>query len=241
MRAKVKTSSKKHAHLLVFVGALIVFLTFIIKDGFRERWKETAETIDRAQYLYTIRDDIRQVKIGPSDLGSYERRPGDPLLRPLDAYNSFWIELRATQNILTKDEVSLANIVILVVTLPEDDPNRHEAANIHDDLNSLRSQVLAAETAAMGKLPYLVDPNPKQKQDVLAAAGEQGWIAASNRLDLRVQKLAIVVLHKAEELRRENDYYSNRAWWISALLFGLGLGLGLLGKVYGVPEAAGSE
>jgi hypothetical protein len=46
---------------------------------------------------------------------------------------------------------------------------------------------------------------------------------------------------QAEQIRRRNNAYAHIAWWASALLFAFGWGLGLLGKLYGVPEAAGGE
>lgn len=56
----------------------------------------------------------------------------------------------------------------------------------------------------------------------------------SNDYDDFVQRL----LKSAEYTRSREETYSKWAWWASATLFALGWGLGLVGKLYGVPEAA---
>jgi hypothetical protein len=59
MWKKFEVWSKKHAHLLVFFGALVVFLTFVVKEGIGEHFRAVADAIDRARELYSIRTEIR--------------------------------------------------------------------------------------------------------------------------------------------------------------------------------------
>jgi hypothetical protein len=47
------------------------------------------------------------------------------------------------------------------------------------------------------------------------------------------------VLFVAEGTQAQNELLARFAWWISTCLYAFGWGLGLLGKLYGVPEAAG--
>jgi hypothetical protein len=54
---KLSSFIKRHNRLLSFIGALIVFVTFIVKDNLREHWKGTADAIDMAQYMYAIHVD----------------------------------------------------------------------------------------------------------------------------------------------------------------------------------------
>jgi hypothetical protein len=55
-----KTFSKRQTHLLIFAGALIVFSTFIVKEGLRDYWRETAEAIDTAQYIYSLKTKLSE-------------------------------------------------------------------------------------------------------------------------------------------------------------------------------------
>ena len=68
MRKRLELFLRANSHLLVVVGALIVFLTFVIKEGLREHWKGTADAIETAEYFYPlmaqtaeIRQEVRKV------------------------------------------------------------------------------------------------------------------------------------------------------------------------------------
>ncbi len=56
-----------------------------------------------------------------------------------------------------------------------------------------------------------------------------------------VVQATLVGLSEAEVIRRRDERLATRAWWLSMFLFTVGWGLGLLGKLYGVPEAAGGD
>src|ERR1700722_16744485 len=51
---------KQHARLLAFIGAIIVFATFVVKENLEEGWRHVADVIDTAQYMYGIRSDTRR-------------------------------------------------------------------------------------------------------------------------------------------------------------------------------------
>lgn len=42
-----------------FVGALIVFVTFVFKEGFRERLKELEDSLEAADSMFIVRRDVR--------------------------------------------------------------------------------------------------------------------------------------------------------------------------------------
>jgi hypothetical protein len=48
---------KKHHHLFAFVGALLVFLTFVVKEGLQERVRSVVDSLQRAEDIFTIRTD----------------------------------------------------------------------------------------------------------------------------------------------------------------------------------------
>src|SRR6266403_3978578 len=43
---------KRHANLLVFAGAFIVFVTYVVREGLYEHWTETAKSIETARDVY---------------------------------------------------------------------------------------------------------------------------------------------------------------------------------------------
>jgi hypothetical protein len=52
-----KSFFKRHARFVSFAGALIVFLTFVVKENLLESWKSTATAYDTALSIYSIRAD----------------------------------------------------------------------------------------------------------------------------------------------------------------------------------------
>ncbi len=53
---------RRHGRLLPYLGALIVFLTFVVKEGLGEHWRRFAETIDSAQNRYSAQVDARNMR-----------------------------------------------------------------------------------------------------------------------------------------------------------------------------------
>ncbi|MFZ1007470.1 MAG: hypothetical protein WAN65_11570 [Candidatus Sulfotelmatobacter sp.] len=49
---------KKHSRLVAFAGALVVFTTFVLKEGFRDYLKDLVDTVDKAETLFSVRHEI---------------------------------------------------------------------------------------------------------------------------------------------------------------------------------------
>jgi hypothetical protein len=64
VQRKGPTILAKHSHLFQFVGALLVFLTFICHEVLHDRWKDLADAIDATRSTMLIRKDIEQTNIG---------------------------------------------------------------------------------------------------------------------------------------------------------------------------------
>ena len=50
---------QKHNKSLAFIGALIVFTTFIVKEDLREYWKRTADAIETYKRAYSSQSDMQ--------------------------------------------------------------------------------------------------------------------------------------------------------------------------------------
>jgi hypothetical protein len=59
-RQRLKTFFRRHNQWLTIIGALIVFLTFVVNDILRERLKDMASSIANAQDVLSIRTDIQR-------------------------------------------------------------------------------------------------------------------------------------------------------------------------------------
>jgi|HubBroStandDraft_6_1064221.scaffolds.fasta_scaffold1225666_2 hypothetical protein len=51
------TGLRKHSRLLTFIGALIVFTTFIVKEGMREHLKSVGDSLEIGDYMFALRED----------------------------------------------------------------------------------------------------------------------------------------------------------------------------------------
>jgi hypothetical protein len=83
-----------------------------------------------------------------------------------------------------------------------------------------------------------VDQAPEGK---LAVTQENCDFEAISNLHDAASKFVDTTLIRAESVRKMNEIRAEDAKWISGFLFTLGWGLGLVGKLYGVPEAAGGD
>jgi len=72
-------------------------------------------------------------------------------------------------------------------------------------------------------------------------AGHAKLIGLAIRLNDKSTSVYKAVFEQAKTRLRLFKKWTDWSWWISAFLFALGWGLGLLGRLYGVPEAAGGN
>lgn len=57
---RVSRFIRRHNRSLTFVGALIVFATFVVKEGFRDHLKGLVKQIDNATSVFVIRQDTER-------------------------------------------------------------------------------------------------------------------------------------------------------------------------------------
>jgi len=80
----------RHSRLLIFVGALIVFVTFLVKESLRERLKDLVDSIDTAQSVFVAEQENQQMSQGLAEIYrisvvSYDNMH-NPARQPGEAY-----------------------------------------------------------------------------------------------------------------------------------------------------------
>lgn len=122
MRKKLELFLRAHSHLLVVVGALIVFLTFVIKEGVGEHWRGTAEAIETAEYFYPLLTQTAEIKKEVKKVEDQQRKTADPAsANLLTHFSLFKIDtdvLSDELNHLNDLEMSAANRRVLIDVLP---------------------------------------------------------------------------------------------------------------------------
>lgn len=247
MRAKLESYFKKHAPLLVFFGTLIVFFTFVFKEGLSDYWNRLAEAIDTAQYMYSVRADT-----------SAETQHFERLLREIQEtqglVRSRGKELPSGEETILENvgraeigngevSTSLSALRTLVDKLPNQDTNRVKLAELSKRVQEIQNDALdIVRLATPAGLRGSRNDRTKQLNESISHAVDLEECLFLKLGELREDSETLVanVLNDAEDVRKRNSTYSKAAWWISAVLFAFGSGLGLLGKLYGVPGAVGS-
>src|SRR5215469_7882732 len=54
---------KTNSALLIFLGALIVFLTFIVKEGIADTYRDSVATLEQAQNTFALRQEIGHLRV----------------------------------------------------------------------------------------------------------------------------------------------------------------------------------
>jgi hypothetical protein len=252
MNEQLKRWCKDRSHLLIFLGALIVFITFIVKEGLRERWQHNAEVIDSAQSAYALRAEIGVLNkkieglIKRSDAPqTFTTKPGSgPINLETDA-NVAKVRLTTISDFLQGVDDELVHTRILAEVLPKTDPNRQETEQMIKTIETLHQKLydvnrilsdLSLQEMRKTDTPSVRENLGKQANE-LETNTFHSVITASEEMNQLRKK----VFDDAQSTRERKEIEADIAWWSTATLFAIGWGLGLLGKLYGVPEAAGAE
>jgi hypothetical protein len=249
LSTKIDIWLRKHRRSLPYVGSVVVIFTFIIKEGLSERWRHTAETIDMADYVYSIRIDTRNAI---SQLQALSKEV-DPLAHPPEKQagptNAGFVHdseslFREAESI----EATISNVDILLEKLPHEKTLQERMHALKKNLEDRRqeiSDVDPKEPASNARGQTNTSTNDQEVDDIRNVFGTVERFVS---VKIKLQHLYIdliefndAVLQKARLLKKQNEVRSTYAWWASAAFTLLGIGVGLLGKIYGESEIEGIE
>jgi hypothetical protein len=240
---------KRHDRWLTLVGAFIVFVTFVMKDGLGEKWRGTAETIDMAEYIYGIRQDTAELRGHLDEIGeqlgqiggeqSKSRTVPYHVQRDFQQIDNF---LGTVNQTLKRERIGLGIIDILANALDDSNPNKQMANQLHREIKSIDSWRAGIGRKMLDANPIISHTHPSD--EYLATFSRNLFPEverleyAYNQTSTHLSDLDETIFADAEKMRERNKVLSKWASGISAFLFAIGWGLGLVGKLYGVPEAA---
>src|SRR5579862_7929274 len=239
VRFKLRLFFKRHAHLLVFFGALIVFLTFIVKEGLHERWKEDADAIEMAQYVFEIKTHTAELLQARPD----RLHPGNLNEEIAKAMNRSNVEegIDLVMSVERQRENTGARIgaaKILANVLDSKDQDREYVTKLR-----LESYAISQEATRLWNKAFTIRTDkPMKYEEAQQFENEaQANFDALYNLDGQLRSVQSRLYSNAENVKSRHRMYATWTFWISAFLFVVGWSLGLLGKLYGVPDAAGGE
>ena len=197
---------------LTLVGSLIIFATFIVKEGIGDNLKDVVSGIESAKTRFQLRDDISHALV-PQPKAMAGRTPSAEELK---------------QYILSADD-QIRLLLPLFDELSQSLPNTVNAKERGEALNSVEADVVAALAAV-----------PRAPADDRLAAMKAVWERSSKNW-LTGIILERDLLDEADRLRTKLQHRYDIAKWSSYGLFTLGWVLAFCCKLWSGGDDSGNE
>jgi hypothetical protein len=253
---KLKTFLHRHNQLLTVIGALIVFVTYVVNDVHRERLKEMASSIAGAQSFLAIRADLRLIKEDVEFLKQSESARNAPKIETAKTQAESYVtemmmlKFRPLDAILANANVSLDRASQLVRAMPQDGELDAQLQSLKAEGKALSQKHNATLTNAMlryrghfrvehgTRIPDPLPPlNELKELDRQLDEYQKPIIAWANKS----LEFASDVVTKAEQTREQAERNYKIYTRAGYFLYTLGWSLALVGKLGGVEGALGHE
>jgi hypothetical protein len=237
---------KEHNTIVTYAAALIIFLTFVVREGLRERWRESSDTMDAAINTAMLEHATTSLALQLDEVANKLDALGESsALRSKEPASYLRAEHKLKKLDNSEFGMSLERgfVNILISKLPEHSSLRHELSDIVARFDENRAQSIKLHHAFYRAVPESAASSLEGLDQIAQQYGKQIEVlsASYDNLDDRIIGLARDTIGEAKQVRARNDWLSRIAWWISAILFTVGWGLGLAAKLYGLPERAEAE
>lgn len=234
---RIRKWMHQHERALALIGAAIVFGTFIIKDAFKEQIGDLVSSIDKAQNVFLLRNDMSEIRNQIQAVQVMEsQRPymigGTVKVDPSILSVRFTIQLNLARSDHDHSKTAIAACEQLLDKLPKTIQMQDESAlkEVNAALQDMEEQFTESYKLYTGA-PI----------DTLAAARISQKIQDDEiLLQVRMSALVEKILKQAQDTNTVNQRDYEVATWVSWFLYALGWGLGLVSRLAGV-EGIGGE
>jgi hypothetical protein len=243
--SQIKRFLKRRDRLLTVVGAIIVFVTFIIREGAREHLKEVADLLGGAQSTYTLLDNIAYATTNDMSSESFGFITTlNDMLPTLQHANWDEIEIAMRQLLFKSQSIfprflSISDFRLQQLSSLTEVLKNGQTLELRVSKQLKRVEELQTDFA---KMPRLTPTDIADQKNKKAAATMEQFIAAMPTLEEFLNELVPLQNDVVSEARKEKEgaeRWYTRCTWASYFLYTLGWGLGLIGKVYGVGGTGG--
>lgn len=220
---KYEAILRRHSQNVLFAGAIVVFVTFVVREGVREHLKDLVDSISNAQSTRVSNLTVGILYIQTQSVIDALHEPTHT--RTLVNGNSRNRELRVdpTGDSVEHKMTVLLNQVTLATTLFDD--AKLIASKIGED-TMFNAQVERIEPA--------VEHASKCKEELaIFDAATFDACEKSTKLTLdAVQQVEGSILDVARAVQDRDERWYKRCTWASYFLYALGWSLGVAGKKY---------
>lgn len=226
----------KHNRLIVFIGALIVFATFIVREALREELKNFVDSIDSAEGVFVVQHEnalmagrlaevLRFVTAANANILK-PPRPGVPTIDLVAEELHYQDGFDTVQRMA--DELAAAGRLLKKMPHSREDALALAGFQSQYDVEVQRFNLYKPPGSATSQLEL------EQAFNVIVSIENKLWDIEAN-----LAKFTASFLEKSIEVKERDERYFEIATWWSYGLYVLGWGLGLVGKLYG-PKGDGS-
>jgi hypothetical protein len=233
----------RHKRWLTFIGALIVFFTFIYNEGVREELKDRSDTLNTAENIFVTRADTNQLPVYMAYLNS---RLGDVMRALPHPRENAEISLQTMRETV---DLTLANVSRIEAA----DGNLRRVAealgpNTHNDaiLSTIELVVQAAKEhkdivwRKANEENSASTHDAKNIQQIMNKAQEVTKQCSDLRHD-QIEPLENAMLAEANSQRTASEEKYKASKKFGYYLFAFGWLLGLLGKLSGAGSIVGDD
>ena len=220
-----------HDRLLSFVGALIVFVTYVVKEGFRDSLKEKLDALQNEKTTYELQSNANTILGTVQGIDSmlqpiFQRQVGNGAQPGTLGGDPNLVKARAVAFDREYDKHVLDSLTPLAAALGR---KQDEGALKH----------LTAQFEHAGEPLKAANEAIAGRSDI---AGERlaGASSEVQALSQSVQRFRYDLLEYAERETQRAESSYHLFIWLSYGLYPLGWGLGLIGRLYNV-EGLGGE
>jgi hypothetical protein len=202
---------------------VIVFVTFILKEGKRDQLKDFVGSLDMAENMFVLRQESQFAESRIADLSrsvtelfveSHKSKP-----------DAEWFEekLNNELQLVQVNLVGLANRINSMEQILARAPNHQDEQDLHP--------IKEAVSESYDKWSHFHKVHDSRPQSILDLRQLDIAVAV---LSLNISQLEGKVLDHARERRATEEEHYKWATWASYVFYTLGLGLGLIARIYGV-------
>jgi hypothetical protein len=225
---------RRHQGILTFIGAVIVFGTFVTKDALRDHLKDLVDSIERSEGIYVVRSDIHGLE---THLQKMERDmialrtpegPHPELGRSLEREGNVIMLL---QEIDRNQSIALANCAVLAENFPK---------GLREEIGGMIQALAKQQRELRDRVnPNVIILGPEAGRDHTKTLDKYHLDAVL--LDLSIGELVSRELVMANSIRDKTQNRYTFASWASYFLYTLGWGLGLAGRLVGAGDVGGED
>jgi hypothetical protein len=235
---------RRYSKLITFGGATIVFLTFIVKEGWREKLKDLVETADSARKLYTLRADnvatSQKLNGITSEIEAIRAKiTGTELGMTLLGINRSMLIYSGD---LQQLDTEIANLSGLAEQMPHSDSYTSRVDGLAKKLATLRAEFRSIGEQVARATPNAKptgEPQPEDARNISAAMFAFGEHLIE--LHMQTNTLTKELTERAETEKRAEEHKFRIATWSSYGLYAVGWLISLVGRLSGIDAGVDLE